>query len=101
MSAIEHARTGTNATGNKTALSVQAPAAMNNHRSNQFAHILDDRGVTAERLAQLAGISGSYAAKLRCGLVPSREVRARIAVILGVHVDDLWSPDAVRDLGEV
>jgi transcriptional regulator with XRE-family HTH domain len=46
--------------------------------------------LTIKVLAQQAGLSAGYVAHVRIGVVPSEEIRNRIAQVLGVDVDQLW-----------
>jgi hypothetical protein len=64
--------------------------------NSRFARACDQRSMTVDRLSRLAGISSAYAQQLRAGRVPSRAVRARVALVMGLHVTELW-PDVVDE----
>lgn len=53
------------------------------------------------QLARLAKVSDSTIWQVACGLVPSEEVRGKIAGALGLDADELWAalPESVIEGG--
>jgi transcriptional regulator with XRE-family HTH domain len=55
-----------------------------------FARAFAGQGLTQERLAQLVGVPQSEVSRIRCGLVPTPKMQAKIARALGETVSAVF-----------
>lgn len=62
-------------------------------RSSPLRNVRRARTLNQEQMAQLLGVAQQTYSKYESGLlVPPPDVQARIAAILGSHVETLWPP---------
>lgn len=58
---------------------------------NRFREILDERGMKQKFIAEKAGISTTSVSGIYNGHLPQLETALKIAKVLGLKVEDIWS----------
>lgn len=58
---------------------------------NRFREILDERGMKQKFIADKAGISTTSVSMIYKGHMPQLETALKIAKVLGLKVEDIWS----------
>lgn len=59
-------------------------------RGQELARLRMKKGLTQEALAQMVGTSGKYISELECGKPGKVEILARVAVALGVPLQEIY-----------